>query len=42
MEFDPNTDNSNMVRRHMGGNALFSVEPPSRQSALAAPGLEMV
>jgi len=42
MEFDPNTAYSNMVRWDMGGNAFFSVEPPSRQSSLAAPGLEMV
>jgi len=40
--FDPNTDYSNMVRWDMGRNAFFSVEPPSRQSALAAPELEMV
>jgi len=41
-EFDPNTDYSNMVRWDMGGNAFFSVDPPSRQSALAAPVLEIV
>jgi len=41
-EFDPNMDYLKMVRRAMGGNAFFSVEPPSRQSALPAPELTMV